>query len=508
MPQIVNTNIASLNAQRNLNRTSNLLAKSMQRLSSGLRINSAKDDAAGLAISDRMTGQIRGLNQAVRNANDGVSLAQTAEGALSEASNLLQRIRELSIQSANATNSASDRAALQSEANQLKQELDRVANTTEFNGLKLLDGTFTTQTFQVGANANQTISFTIAGATTNHLSNNYVSAVNATADEGSAASADPATTLAGVTHTVEAQTLTVSGTLGTDTVAISDAASAFTIAAAVNAKEASTGVTADAQNSAILGTLSDDGTVTLTLGSGGSTSTVSAGVTTTDLSALATEINKVSGTTGISASSTGGTLTLTQSDGKDIRIENFTHSTDAATIQVQSVNAAGTGVDAETLTDDDGAGAGADTDSTIITGYVTFNSNNSFSVSSSVANTAGSILNVAANTAVGSSQQLVSSIDISSVSGAQSAVQIVDSAIKTLSSIRGDLGAVQTRFESTISNLQAVSENLSAARSRIQDADFAAETADLAKAQILQQAGISILAQANVSQQTVLALLQ
>ncbi len=507
MPQIVNTNIASLNAQRNLNRTENMLMKSMQRLSSGLRINSAKDDAAGLAISDRMTGQIRGLNQAVRNANDGVSLAQTAEGALSETSNLLQRIRELSIQSANSTNSASDRAALQSEANQLKQELDRVANTTEFNGLKLLDGTFTSQSFQVGANANQTISFTIAGASTTDLANNTVTGVNATADEGSAATSNPAATLGGVTHAVEAQTLTISGTLGTGSVSVSDAETAFATAAKINAVEGDTGVTATATNSAIIDTLSAAGTVTLTLGSGGSTSTVSAAGTATDLSSLAVEINKVAGTTGISATEVGGVLTLTQAEGKDIRIEDFTHSTDLASVRVRSVNAAGTGVDAETVQDDDGLTT-AENDNIIVGGYVTFNSNNSFSVTSSVANSAGSILNVAADTSVGSTQQLLSTVDIGSVSGAQTAVQIIDSALKTVSSIRGDLGAIQTRFESTISNLQGVAENLSAARSRIQDADFAAETAQLAKAQILQQAGISILAQANVSQQSVLALLQ
>ncbi|MBK7325752.1 MAG: flagellin [Propionivibrio sp.] len=500
MPQVVNTNIASLNAQRNLNRTQNTLQTALQRLSSGLRINSAKDDAAGLAISDRMTGQIRGLNQAVRNANDGVSLAQTAEGALSEGSNILQRIRELSIQSANATNSASDRAALQSEVNQLKQELDRVANTTEFNGLKLLNGTFSAQSFQVGANANQTISFTIAGASTTHLANNYVSAVNATADFGTSATANP-NAAPPAANVIAAQTLSISGTLGSTTAAILAGDSAFTVASKVNAVEGSTGVTATATNSAILNTLSAAGTVTLTLGSGGSTSTISAAVTTTDLSALATEVNKVSGTTGIAATVSGGTLTLVQSDGKDINVSNFSHSTASSTIVVSAVNAAGAAADPETLTD-------AAADSTVVSGHVTFNSNNSFSVSSSVAVGAGSILNVAANVSVGSQQQLVSSIDIGSVSGANSAVQIIDSAIKTISSIRGDLGAIQTRFESTISNLQTTSENLSAARSRIQDADFAAETASLTRAQILQQAGISILAQANVSQQSVLALLQ
>jgi len=181
MPQIINTNIASLNAQRNLNTSQSALATSLQRLSSGLRINSAKDDAAGLAIADRMTSQIRGLNQAARNANDGVSLAQTAEGALQETGNILQRMRELAIQSSNATNSASDRKSLQSEANQLMSELNRISETTNFNGLNLLDGTFTTQTFQVGANANQTISVSVAGASAETLGAEQVASQISTA---------------------------------------------------------------------------------------------------------------------------------------------------------------------------------------------------------------------------------------------------------------------------------------------------------------------------------------
>lgn len=505
MPQIINTNIASLNAQRNLNRSQNDIGVALARLSSGLRINSAKDDAAGLAISERFTAQIRGLNQAIRNANDGVSLAQTAEGALGETGNLLQRMRELAIQSANSTNSASDRAALNSEVNQLKAELDRIANTTEFNGLKLLDGTFTSQSFQVGANANQTIAFSVAGATTSDLANNNVTAVSSTtANQGSASTTAAAATLP-ANNTVATQTLTISGTLGSGTVSVTQGDSAFTIAAAVNAQEASTGVTADASNSAIISSLSANGTVTLTLGSGSTTATISAAVTTTDLSALATEVNNNSGTTGISATVSGGTLTLTQADGKDIRIENFTHSA-TGTISVAAVNGSGGAVDAVTLTDTDTPAT--DTDSTIVTGIVSFNSNKSFSVSSDVAETAGSILNVAANTAVGSTQQLVSTIDITSQSGAQSALAIVDAALQTVSGIRADLGAVQNRFEATIANLSATTENLSAARSRILDADFAAETAALTRAQILQQAGVSVLAQANVLPQNVLALLQ
>ena len=497
MAQIINSNIMSLNAQNNLSRTGASLATTLERLSSGLRINSAKDDAAGLAISDRMTSQIRGLNQAVRNANDGISLSQTAEGALKETTNLLQRMRELAIQSANSTNSASDRAALNSEVNQIKQEIDRIASTTEFNGLKLLDGTFTSQSFQVGANANQTIAFSVAGASTDVLANNSVTAGATAADVGTASTANAAATLP-TANTIAAQTLTVSGTLGSTTVSVAAGDSAFTIAAAVSATEGSTGVTADATNTATIDTLSADGTVTLTLGSGGSTQTISAAVTTTDLSALGLEINKVSGTTGISASVSGGTLTLTQADGKDINIENFNHSTANTTVVVDSIDSS---TDPETLT-------ATGNDSTVVSGTVTFNSSNSFAVSSDVANTAGSILNVAGNTSVGSTQTLLSSVDISSVNGSQTALQVVDSALATINSIRGDLGAIQNRFLSTINSLSTTAENLTAARSRIRDADFAAETAELTRTQILQQAGVSILTQANAQPQLALALLQ
>ena len=497
MAQFINTNVMSLNAQNNLNRSGAQLATTLERLSSGLRINSAKDDAAGLAISDRMTAQIRGLNQAVRNANDGISLSQTAEGALKETTNLLQRMRELSIQSANSTNAASDRAALNAEVNQIKQEIDRIASTTEFNGLKLLDGTFTAQSFQVGANANQTIAVSVAGTGTDVLSNNSVVAGATAADQGTASTANAAATLPSA-NTIAAQTLTVAGTLGTTTVAVSGGDSAFDIAAAVSNVEASTGVTAEATTTATIDTLSANGTVTLTLGTGGSTQTISAAVTTTDLSTLAIEINKVAGTTGITATESQGTLTLNQADGKDINISDFNHSTANTTIVVDTINSS---TDPETLT-------ATGNDSTVVSGSVTFNSSNGFSVASSVANTAGSILNVAANTSVGSSQTLLSSVDISTISGSQNALQVVDAALDSINSIRGELGAIQNRFLSTINSLSTTSENLSAARSRIRDADFAQETAELTRTQILQQAGVSILSQANASPQLALALLQ
>lgn len=495
MPLMINSNIASLNAQRNLNTSQSSLATSLQRLSSGLRINSAKDDAAGLAIAERMTSQVRGLNQAIRNANDGVSLAQTAEGALSQSNSLLQRMRELSIQSANSTNSASDRAALQSEVNQIKDELNRVASTTTFNGLKILDGSFQNQTFQVGANANQTIGVSISGVAATDLANYGVTANNTSANQGTgqavAANAAPQTT-----NVIAAQTLTVSGAKGTTTAAIAAGDSASTIATKVNNISGTTGVTAKATNTVTVGSLSAAGTVTLTLGSGSSTATIAAAVSTTDLSALQKAVNNVTGTTGISASVSGGTLTLTQADGKDIQIADFNHSTASATVAVT-----GAGGDAVTLTQ----GAA---DSTVVSGTVSFSSSETYSLSSSIANTAGSILDVGANTAVTSSANLVSAVDIGTAAGAQSAIDVIDSALAKVSGTRADLGAVQSRFELAITNLQTTSENLTAARSRIQDADYAVETANLTRSQILQQAGTAMLAQANALPNSVLALLR
>lgn len=506
MPQIVNTNIASLNAQRNLNRSQSALNVALQRLSTGLRINSAKDDAAGLAISERMTTQIRGINQAIRNANDGVSLAQTAEGALSETGNILQRIRELAVQSANATNSAGDRQALQSEVNALKTELNRIANTTSFNGLKILDGTYQNQTFQVGADAGaaNTISVSISGTQTSTLGNYSVAGANATAQQGTGSTSAAAADLASITHPVAAQTLTIGSSTGSSPVSIAVGASAETAVAAINAVTGTTGVLATAETNATLSTLSADGTVTFSLVTGEGTASVSATVTTTDLSNLATEVNKLTGTTGVTASANAGTLTLTHGTGKDIGVENFVHSGDAGETVVFAGSSEATGV---TLTGPTG-GTPAVTDSAYAVGEVTFNASGAFSVQSSVADTAGSILNVAAATNVTSPLSAVSGVDISTASGATSALAVLDGALQSISNFRGDLGAIQSRFESTIANLGATAENVTAARSRILDADFAAETAALTRGQILQQAGIAVLAQANVLPQSVLALLQ
>lgn len=484
MALVVNTNIASLNSQRNLIGTQSLLERSIARLSSGLRINSAKDDAAGLAISDRMNSQIRGMNQAVRNANDGISLSQTAEGALQESTNILQRMRELSIQSANDTNSAADRTALQAEVSQLQSELNRIAGTTSFNGKILLDGNFGNAKFHVGAEANQVINVTIGDARavsmgTNILEANGLETAVATVDNGLTAGG----------------TLTLAGSLGTGTVDYLTAATARDIAGAINAKADESGVEASAITYAEL-SVNVVGTTTLTLNGQNEAAadavTVSANITnTSDLTELAKAINDVAGTTGISAvlNDTKDAIVLENADGYDI-----TTTWTAGSYDLQGIEQDGTAVGgAITL-----AAAGSSTAG----GFVNFDSSKSYSVTDTGTILFGDAL------AHGSALSDVASVDISSQVGANSAINVVDGAIAFIDSLRGDLGAVQNRFESTIANLMNVSQNIAAARSRIVDADFAAETANLTKAQILQQAGIAMLAQANTIPQAALTLLQ
>jgi len=868
MPQVINTNFASLNAQRNLGRSQNELQTSLQRLSSGLRINSAKDDAAGLAISDRFTTQIRGLGQASRNANDAISLAQTAEGALAESTNILQRIRELSVQSANSTNSASDRQALQSEVNQLVSELDRISNTTSFNGLKLLDGSFTAQTFQVGAEANQTINVSVEGATADTLGINKVdtnnetlgisnatnsaivantsqvitaaggysdttttqaitvtdidgnvstaaytgaasqastiatdlnadftaagitnvtaTAVNensavldvsgttitngdsvvfnlndgagagtttavvfsrdtsvyanfedqltaeinavstatqntaevtgtgevtisnatganigfadfevveqqaftidnfvndgsetvsftlagadaaisyvatgtqagdaaallaslqadtayagvaggsadsfraeltadgtgvniigmdtaaapaetdltvavvagsvgnagfdvtvaggTTADGGTATvtlleGTDPGTTLAAVAavqtisfegttlteagtdsatkiatvelaldpgvsitsnqaaatgglfdiagggtavtangvgeadltngNNVAAQTLTINGEVS-GTVDVAENSDAETIVAQINAISDSTGVAATARTSATLSNLSTDGVVSFNLNG----TDISANVTTGDLTSLAQAINDRTGATGITAklSLDNASLELTHDTGEDISILDFDSSVASAGAGNTAVTLDVTGTTGNATELVAGGVFATTRDSVVVGGEIEFKSNGGyFSVSSSLAQVDGGLFNGDATDLQASNNETVDSIDISTVAGANDAIDIADGALAAVNSIRGDLGAVQNRFESTISNLQTSVENLSAARSRIQDTDFASETANLTRTQILQQAGVAMLAQANSLPQLVLSLLQ
>lgn len=632
MAQVINTNVASLNAQRNLNSSQSQLNTSLERLSSGLRINSAKDDAAGLAISTRFTTQINGLNQAVRNANDGISLAQTAEGALGASGDSLQRIRQLALQSANSTNSASDRAALNAEAQQLLSEIDRVGQTTQFNGTNILDGSFSSAQFQVGANANQTINLSVSGATTNILG-----AFQATGSAVSSSAFD------GAGFTINGTEVGVSAATSAAGVSASSAAAKAT---AINSKTSETGVTATAStvlngSAPLTGVGLSNGELKINgidVGSVASdTSAVTQGRNARDA------INAVSNQTGVvaTADASTGALTLTAADGRDITLT--TNGTDATTRQVATQNiqnalgldtSDGVGAtvnevvtltiaDANTSLASAPAGTGivvgdtAGTGDTIALGGQTFQfvtsaanvtagnvavvvsgapggeedaitaletaidaertagrstvdtgtkvaagSGGSLVLTSTVLGintvTAGGAVPVEAATNAGAITTAITTpgvlpaddadgvttrgtltlssassftlggadlaygglssasaaltklntVDISSVSGANDAIAVLDGALTQVNDIRATLGAVQTRFESTISNLSTTSENLSAARSRILDADFAQETASLTRSTILQQAGISILSQANSLPQQVLSLLQ
>jgi len=487
MPQVINTNIMSLNSQRNLNSSQEALQVSLQRLSSGLRINSAKDDAAGLAISERFTSQIRGLNQAVRNANDGISLSQTAEGALAEAGNILQRIRELSVQSANATNSASDRQALQAEVGQLVSELDRIATNTEFNGQKILDGTFGTAIFQVGANANQTIQATTNNFRTNQYGNYRVNG------------AETSATTAG--RNAQPETIIVNGSLGSLSFDVAAGESSKSIAEAVTAKSNETGVKAFARTEVQLG-FDSAGSYTLDVQSDNETNqSISFSLIGTEgndgLSGAVTAFNDVSHQTGVTAriSEDGRGIILLNATGNNINLSDTANANSGNITVGGMVGADGVAQGGVVL------GANQAVDTTRVTGQVIFDSDKSFGV-------IGNAGTVITNSQEASDLMGVSQMDVSSVTGANNALAIVDAALNTVNGQRAKFGAIQSRFASTIANLQTNSENLSAARSRVRDADFAMETAELTRAQILQQAGTAMLAQANVAPQNVLTLLQ
>ena len=469
MALTINTNVASLNAQRNLNRSQGLLNQSLERLSTGLRINSAKDDAAGLAISERFTTQIRGLNQAVRNANDGISLAQTSESALGEVGNNLQRIRELAVQSANSTNSASDRAALDAEVQQRLAEIDRIASQTSFNGLKVLDGTFGTASFQVGANVGETISVNLTtGVRTGQIGQIATDTGQVTAN----ALAD-----GGVTIAV--------GSSQAVSIGASASGSAADKAAAINAASVP-GLTATAEN-AVTGAFTTTSTGagqtydltinTVAIYSGYDLNTNPA-LTGGD---VATQINLFASQTGVSASFDAGSgdITLTTTDGRNI---------DATEV----LGGGATGGIADAV-------AGGVLTTTL--GQITLTATENITLT-------GAFVDLGLGAVIAKDAVTLNQVGITTVSGANDAISRIDAALTTISSLRSEFGAIQNRFESTIVNLQTVSENLAASRGRIQDADFAAETAALTKAQILQQAGVAILSQANAQPQLALSLLQ
>ncbi len=585
MSLTINTNINSLVAQNNLSTNQGSLATAMQRLSSGLRINSAKDDAAGLSIAERMTAQINGSNQAARNANDGISLAQTAEGDLSQIGSNLQRMRELAVQSANGTNSSSDRAALDNEVQALASEIDRVAQSSAFNGVHLLDGTFTGQKFQVGANgtANDSITISsIASARTSLLG-------------GSATSTGSTVNGLATSLPLSAGALTLNGQQVGAAVqgsgAGQSASSAFSIATAINAVSTLSGVTAVANPTVATGsTATLVGTTGVAAGNTNLTvngiqlGAIAAGGNAAGQGAnVAAAINLVSNQSGVTASADAitGAVTLTAADGRDILLGSaFTPANSGFVGTGPSVSAAGASMTASSAT----AGPTLTVNGVLVAGYagnasvaiqgaaVAANINavsnqtgvtavanpttgiisltnatggaitlgagftvaNSSLVAAtndvvggvitgtvSLASTSASGITVGGGNAAGAgftsgttspgttiTSNTISTINVLTATNATNALAAIDGALTTISASRAALGAYQNRFTSVVSSLQTTAQNLTASRSRIQDADFAAETANLSRSQILQQAGTAMVAQANSMPQSVLQLLK
>ena len=510
MPQIINTNIASLNAQRNLNTSQSSLNVALQRLSSGLRINSAKDDAAGLGISDRMTTQIRGLNQAVRNSQDGISLAQTSESALGEITNNLQRIRELAVQSANATNSASDRAALDLEVQQRIAEVDRIASQTSFNGRKVLDGTFGSATFQVGANVGETISVnlgtsirtTAIGKTADYVGGSTYSSSLAVGQQGAGVS-NVAFVSGDLTVAIGNNSATTIGASTAGSANGQTASSAYAKAQAINAAgisgltvNADTTVQFDLASAAVSAATTDYDLTINSVAIYSSYDASSSGALTADN--IVSAINANSSTTGVVASydSSNTRITLSAVDGRDIAISQG--NVGAANQGLGAIEGSNNSSNTTSLATADGS-----TTNATYVGSIRLTAADQIVINGSAPAKAGY---TATSLALGNSA--LNSASVTTVANANTTINRIDAALTSVSNLRSTFGAIQNRFESVIANLQAVSENLTASRSRIQDADFAAETASLTRGQILQQAGVAILAQANALPQNVLALLK
>ncbi|MBA6233391.1 MULTISPECIES: flagellin [unclassified Colwellia] len=473
------TNTASLNAQRNLSKSGEGLATSMQRLSSGMRINSAKDDAAGMQISNRLTSQVNGLGVAQRNANDGISMAQTAEGAMQESSAILQRMRDLSLQSANGSNGADDRAALQKEVGALQQELTRIAETTQFGSTKLLDGDFGTKQFQIGANANETINVTLGDVSADAIGAHEIKGPGAVASLGLG---DVQTVSLDNNHNTTADTINLNGS----TMAVGAGTGAATIADTINGL--GNGVNAEAKLETSISGINAASTAVINIDKGAATNdSYDLGTYGGDSARLAEDM---------------------QADGYDAVYDS---ATDTITFKATDVD----GMDV-TGTDGSGFSVGGTTVGTTanpisVSSELNLSSANKIGLSGSTANELFGKGGTVAIQSTGGSSALssVESIDISGVNsdGAQSALKTIDAALAQIDSSRADLGAVQNRFGHTISNLANVQQNVSDSRSRIQDTDFASETAQMTKNQILQQAGTSILAQSNQLPQAALSLI-
>jgi len=475
MPIVVNTNVASINAQRSLNVINRSMDKALERLASGLRINHAGDDAAGLAIADGLQSQVRGLGQAVRNSSDGLSVVGTAEGSLTTQVTILQRIRELAVQAANDVNSAVNRGAIQDEILAQIDELTRLGNTTEFNGQLLMNGTFTNKKIQVGAYAGQTITISLG---------DFRAAQMGTIAQTTGATAIDVTTNASaatITTTQGSATLTASQPDGVSTVFSSG--SAIAKAVAINQSYGTTGVSASVVETTIQGGIiaaavgGTDVAGTMTI-NGVSIFTALAfkvyGADTTG--SLRAAINAQSNTTGVTAALDAlSQIVLTAADGRNVNLVTVGSTVATSGFAATNVN---------------------------IAGRIKMTATEQFTITGASANILGALGTITLDP-----NKAVNKIDVSTQVGADTAMQIVDSALRKVADAQGALGALSNRLENTISNLQISIENLSASESRIRDADFAAETASLTRAQIIQQAGIAVLSQANLRPQAALSLI-
>ena len=561
----VNTNITSLGVQKNLNKASDALSQSMNRLSSGLKINSAKDDAAGMQIANRLNNQVKGLNVAIANANNGVSIAQTAEGAMQESTNTLQRLRELALQAANGDKSDADRVSLQQEFTAKVGELTRIANTTTFGGRNLLDGSFNNVAFQIGANANETISFGMTDISSTALKGQYSEAsVNGAATAGLSATATSSVLGAAVAGTVVADAAAL--TAG-DKISINGKEITFGAAAAVagggnvasealakiNAQTSSTGVTASLDAGKIV--LKSDKAIDLAdVGAGTTLSEL--GLTEavtkppklgTDKLALGGEIaingqsvlwaadadidsviSTIVGLDGVKSAgfSSDGRFSITSDEGKDIQLSNIAAGSlsqlglSAGTSQAKltadtSVSLNGVEVKFKKGDTADAIVSSINSASTGVTasknsdGSLALFSKSDIVVADGSAGTGLAALGLTVGTTSSTTlETTVSDLSILSAASSQQAIQALDGAMQQIDSQRSQLGAVQNRFASTVANLQSISQNSSAAKGRVEDADFASEAAELTKQQTLQQASTAILSQANQLPSSVLKLLQ
>ncbi|MBD7978348.1 MULTISPECIES: flagellin [Pseudomonas] len=470
----VNTNIASLTTQKNLNRASDSLSTSMQRLSSGLRINSAKDDAAGLQISNRLTSQINGLNVATKNANDGISIAQTAEAAMGESTSILQRMRELALQSANGSYGDEDRASMQAEYSALTAELTRIAETTTFGSRNLLDGSFGTTAFQVGANSYETINISMDSVAANKIGSNQIGSVSSGAIGTTAMASGSATVVGG------GQAVTVEYAASGSAKSVADA-----LDGAIGGLSATARTVVTFDGSAL--TSGAAGTFKLTVGEE-SVDILGA----TNEQQLFEQLRDNASKLNITVSYNDGKLQAINESGENFSFGFADGETAIGGTTNVSVKAG----------DDTEATAAAVADGTIVRGEVNLDSSKAFSISGD-----GSAATLFGSTPVASTLSNVKDSSILSAADAQESLFILDKAIARIDSQRADLGAVQNRLDSTINNLTAIMENSTASRGRIQDVDFASETAELTKQQTLQQASTAILAQANQLPSAVLKLL-